>query len=56
MEKVDLKEIMTEYSKEILSELFYYKGEILKEVNDNIIKYIINVNTQKVYLNRHKNY
>ncbi len=55
MDKVDLKEIMTEYSKEILSELFYYKGEILKEVNDNIINNITNTNTQKVYLNRIKN-
>ena len=54
MDKVDLSKIMDENSKDILSELFYYRGEILTEVSNNLKIHITNSNTMKVYENRIK--
>ena len=46
------KDILNSCSKEINCKLFYYKGQLLQDVNENLKKSITNQNTLKVYENR----
>jgi len=47
-----VKDIIDNCSKEITCKWFYYKGQLLQDVNDNLKKTITNQNTLKVYENR----